>query len=186
MASLSQMLHNLADQVAVQLRQKKLSPHILLYHHIMSTMIQTAAGLGLAEMPIRADDVMQLLSHVAQVKGMKAAVAHSGRGALLTGASAFVGGMLGGPPGIAVGGALGGLVGWMTSGQFKSVPQILVELPAVERQKLCTEAMAVVKNLNWTDAAQLIALVMANSTLTEKVPLINSVECSAVIVLSIW
>ncbi|XP_005052732.1 PREDICTED: protein C19orf12 homolog isoform X2 [Ficedula albicollis] len=120
-------------------------------------------------MPIRADDVMQLLSHVAQVKGMKAAVAHSGRGALLTGASAFVGGMLGGPPGIAVGGALGGLVGWMTSGQFKSVPQILVELPAVERQKLCTEAMAVVKNLNWTDAAQLIALVMANSTLTEKV-----------------
>uniref|UniRef100_A0A803VA63 Chromosome 19 open reading frame 12 n=1 Tax=Ficedula albicollis TaxID=59894 RepID=A0A803VA63_FICAL len=110
MASLSQMLHNLADQVAVQLRQKKLSPHILLYHHIMSTMIQTAAG-----------------------------------------------------------GALGGLVGWMTSGQFKSVPQILVELPAVERQKLCTEAMAVVKNLNWTDAAQLIALVMANSTLTEKV-----------------
>lgn len=54
-------------------------------------------------MPIRADDVMKLLSHIAQVKGMKAAVAHSGRGAVLTGASAFVGGMLGGPPGIAVG-----------------------------------------------------------------------------------
>lgn len=60
------------------------------------------------------------------------------------------------------------MIGWMTSGQFKSVPQILVELPAAERQKLCAEAMAVVKNLNWTDAAQLIALVMSNSTLTEK------------------
>uniref|UniRef100_A0A8C9KY30 Uncharacterized protein n=1 Tax=Serinus canaria TaxID=9135 RepID=A0A8C9KY30_SERCA len=54
-------------------------------------------------MPVRADDVMTLLSHVATVKGMKAAVSQSGRGAMLTGASAFVGGMLGGPPGIAVG-----------------------------------------------------------------------------------
>ncbi|NWY23123.1 CS012 protein, partial [Pheucticus melanocephalus] len=68
-----------------------------------------------------------------------------------------------------LGGALGGLLGWMTSGQFKSVPQILMELPAAEKQKLCTEAMAVVKNLDWTDAAQLIALVMSNSALTEKV-----------------
>ncbi|XP_032925665.1 protein C19orf12 homolog isoform X2 [Catharus ustulatus] len=57
----------------------------------------------------------------------------------------------------------------MTSGQFKSVPQILMELPAAERQKLCDETMAVVKNIHWTDAAQLIALVMSNSTLTEKV-----------------
>ncbi|NXR66346.1 CS012 protein, partial [Rhadina sibilatrix] len=120
-------------------------------------------------MPIHADHVMALLSHIATVKGMKAAVTHSGRGALLTGASAFVGGVLGGPPGIAVGGAVGGLLGWITSGQFKPVPQILVELPAVERQKLCDEATAIVKNLNWTDAAQLIALVMANSALKDKV-----------------
>ncbi|XP_068058687.1 protein C19orf12 homolog [Anomalospiza imberbis] len=120
-------------------------------------------------MPIRVDDVMKLLNHVATVKGMKAAVTHSSRGAMLTGASAFLGGVLGGPPGIAVGGAVGGLIGWITSGQFKSVPQILMELPAAEKQKLCAEAMAVVKNLDWTDAAQLIALVMSNSALMEKV-----------------
>lgn len=34
---------------------------------------------------------------------MKAAVKHSGRGALLAGATAFLGGLVGGPPGIAVG-----------------------------------------------------------------------------------
>ncbi|NWR20527.1 CS012 protein, partial [Emberiza fucata] len=68
-----------------------------------------------------------------------------------------------------LGGALGGLLGWMTSGQFKSVPQVLMELPAAEKQKLCAEAMAVVKNLNWTHANQLIKLVMSNSALTEKV-----------------
>ncbi|NXP02084.1 CS012 protein, partial [Certhia brachydactyla] len=55
-----------------------------------------------------------------------------------------------------LGGAVGGLVGWMTSGQFKSVPQILMELPAAEKEKLCAEAMTVVKNVQWTDAAQLI------------------------------
>ncbi|NXR96876.1 CS012 protein, partial [Hypocryptadius cinnamomeus] len=68
-----------------------------------------------------------------------------------------------------LGGAVGGFIGWMTSEDFKSVPQILMELPAAEKQKLCAEAMAVVKNLDWTDAAQLIALVMSNSALTEKV-----------------
>lgn len=34
---------------------------------------------------------------------MKAAIKHSGRGALVTGAVAFVGGLVGGPPGLAVG-----------------------------------------------------------------------------------
>ncbi|NXH24175.1 CS012 protein, partial [Myiagra hebetior] len=120
-------------------------------------------------MHICIDDVMQLLIRIATVKGMKAAVSHSGRGALLTGASAFVGGLLAGPPGIAAGGAVGGLLGWMTSGDFKPVPQILMELPVSERQKLCDEAMAIIKNLHWTDAAQLIALVMANTTVKEKV-----------------
>ncbi|NXA63331.1 CS012 protein, partial [Mohoua ochrocephala] len=120
-------------------------------------------------MPIRIDDVMQLLIRVASVKGMKAAVTHSGRGALLTGASAFVGGLLAGPVGIAAGGAVGGLLGWITSGDFKPVPQILMELPASEQQKLCAEAMAIIKNLDWTDAAHLIALVMANPGLKENV-----------------
>ncbi|NWW15279.1 CS012 protein, partial [Falcunculus frontatus] len=120
-------------------------------------------------MPIRIDDVMKLLAHIASMKGMKAAVTHSGRGALLTGASAFLGGLLAGPAGIAAGGAVGGLLGWITSGHFKPVPQILMELPASERQKLSAEAMAIVKNLDWTDAAQLTALVLANPGLREKV-----------------
>ncbi|XP_053843738.1 protein C19orf12 homolog [Vidua macroura] len=115
------------------------------------------------------NDLMVLLTHIATVIGMKAAVTRSRPGATLAGALAIVGGMLGGPPGIAVGGAVGGLIGWITSGQFKSVPQILMELPAAEKQKLCAEAMAAVKNLDWTDAAQLIALVMSNSAIRDKV-----------------
>ncbi|XP_040426775.1 protein C19orf12 homolog [Cygnus olor] len=120
-------------------------------------------------MPIRVDDVMQLLCRVSQEKGMKAAVKHSGRGALVAGATAFLGGLMGGPPGIAVGGALGGLLGaWMNSGQFRPVPQILLELPPTEQQKLYDEAMAILKRLDWTDVVQLTALVMGNASLQQK------------------
>ncbi|NXB79263.1 CS012 protein, partial [Donacobius atricapilla] len=67
-----------------------------------------------------------------------------------------------------LGGAVGGFVAWMTSEEFKPVPQILMELPAAEKQRLCAQVTAVVRNLNWTDARQMISLVMANSTLRER------------------
>lgn len=54
-------------------------------------------------MPIAVDDVMKLLCSVSQKRQMKAAVKHSGRGALVAGTVAFVGGLVGGPPGIALG-----------------------------------------------------------------------------------
>ncbi|XP_076988410.1 protein C19orf12 homolog isoform X2 [Tamandua tetradactyla] len=100
---------------------------------------------------------------------MKAAVKHSARGALVTGAVAFVGGLVGGPPGLAVGGAVGGLLGaWMTSGQFKAVPQIIMELPPAEQQKLFNEAVAIIRHLEWTDAMQLTALVMGSEVLQQR------------------
>ncbi|NXG43282.1 CS012 protein, partial [Psilopogon haemacephalus] len=120
-------------------------------------------------MPISVNEVMSLFCHLSQVKGMKAAVRHSGQGALLAGASAFIGGLLGGPPGIAVGGALGGVLGsWMTAGQFRPVPQILLELSPAEQQKLYSEAMAILRNLDCSDAINLIPLVMGNATLRQK------------------
>ncbi|NXG27867.1 CS012 protein, partial [Dromaius novaehollandiae] len=120
-------------------------------------------------MPIRVDDVIQLFCHLSEVKGMKAAVRHSSRGALLAGATAFIGGLVGGPPGIAVGGAFGGLLGaWMTTGQFRPVPQILLELPPAEQQKLYDEALVILRSLDWTDVAQLTALLMGNPSLQQK------------------
>ncbi|XP_008839766.1 protein C19orf12 homolog isoform X2 [Nannospalax galili] len=120
-------------------------------------------------MPIMVDDIIQLLCSISQEKRMQAAVKHSGKGALVTGAVAFVGGLVGGPPGIAVGGAVGGLLGaWITSGQFKPVPQILMELPPAEQQKLFNKATSIIRNLDWTDAVQLTALVMGSDALQQK------------------
>uniref|UniRef100_A0A674KFF5 Uncharacterized protein n=2 Tax=Emydidae TaxID=8476 RepID=A0A674KFF5_9SAUR len=67
------------------------------------------------------------------------------------------------------GGAVGGLFGaWMTAGQFKPIPQIILELPPAEQQKLYDDAFAIIRNLDWTDAAQLTALVMGNAALQQK------------------
>nr|XP_058926108.1 protein C19orf12 homolog [Kogia breviceps] len=117
-----------------------------------------------AAMPVAVEDIMRLLCSVSEERKMWVAVRHSGRGGLVTGAVAFIGGL-----GLAVGGAVGDLLGtWMTSGQFKRVPQIIMELPPAEQQKLFNEATAIVRRLEWTDAVQLTMLVMGSEALQQQ------------------
>lgn len=58
---------------------------------------------------------------------------------------------------------------WLTSGQFRPLPQILMELPTAQKEKLYAEVVLVLGSLDWMDAAQLIALVMGNATLQQQV-----------------
>lgn len=44
-----------------------------------------------------------------------------------------------------------------------------MELPSNQQQKLYDDVKAILGNLDWTDAAQLIALVMGNATLQQQV-----------------
>lgn len=44
-----------------------------------------------------------------------------------------------------------------------------MELPQAEKQKLYNEVVAVLSNLAWTDAAQLVAVVMSNAALQQRV-----------------
>uniref|UniRef100_A0A8C9U609 Chromosome 19 open reading frame 12 n=1 Tax=Serinus canaria TaxID=9135 RepID=A0A8C9U609_SERCA len=124
-----------------------------------------------AEVTTSVEDVMKLLIHVATVKGLKAAYTHSSRGASVASLFIIAGGMLLGPVGIFIGGAVGGFVGWRISKDFKSVPQILMALPAAEKKKLCAEVMAAVKNVKWHrgDASYLIKLAMSNSAILDKI-----------------
>ncbi|XP_014003362.1 protein C19orf12 homolog isoform X2 [Salmo salar] len=57
----------------------------------------------------------------------------------------------------------------MTSGQFKPLPQIIMELTPVQQQKLYVDIMAIIGEVQWTDVAQLTALVMGNATLQQQV-----------------
>lgn len=68
------------------------------------------------------------------------------------------------------GGAVGGLLGcWMTSGQFQPLPQIIMELSPQQQQKLYDDLMAILGDIQWTDLAQLTALVMGNAMLKQQV-----------------
>ncbi|XP_056356391.1 protein C19orf12 homolog [Oenanthe melanoleuca] len=120
-------------------------------------------------MPSRVDDVMKLLNRVAEERGMMDVWTNCRRGALLTGGSAVVGGLLIGPPGFVVGALVGGLLSWRKSGEFKTAYQILLEFTATERQKLCMEVMAIVTEFDWNDASDLIRLVMKNPTVLKEV-----------------
>lgn len=58
---------------------------------------------------------------------------------------------------------------WMTSGQFKPLPEIIMELSPKYREKLYSDVMSALGTLDWTDVTSLIALVMGSATLQERV-----------------
>ncbi|KAK9530277.1 hypothetical protein VZT92_011789 [Zoarces viviparus] len=63
-------------------------------------------------------------------------------------------------------GAVGGLLGcWLTS-EFKPLPQIIMELSPQQQQLY--GLLAVLGDIQWTDLAQLTALVMGNATLKQQ------------------
>uniref|UniRef100_A0A8C1J045 Chromosome 19 open reading frame 12 n=1 Tax=Cyprinus carpio TaxID=7962 RepID=A0A8C1J045_CYPCA len=116
------------------------------------------------------DDIMKLCCEISADKRIKAAFKQSAKGAVVAGGTAFVGGLIGGPAGIAVGAAVGGaLGGWMTSGQFRPLPEILMEMGPTQQEKLYSDIMAIVGTLKWTDVAQLITQVNGNASLHEQV-----------------
>ncbi|ELK24785.1 hypothetical protein MDA_GLEAN10007436 [Myotis davidii] len=118
-------------------------------------------------MPLMVEEAMKLLCSLSEARKMKAAVKHAGRGAVQGALLWLLPADWKAPcPG---GGAVGGLLGaWMTSGQFKPVPQILMELPPAEQEKLLNQVTAIVRHLEWTDAVQLTMLVMGSEALQER------------------
>ncbi|XP_073321012.1 protein C19orf12 homolog [Pagrus major] len=118
----------------------------------------------------RIDDVIRLCCKIAEGSGFKNTWEKAIEGMWTAGLGALAGGLLFGPPGVFFGASVGGLLSWwQTSGQFKSVPQILMELPDAEKQELYDAVVAVLDNLTWTDARQLIAIVMDDAALQQKV-----------------
>lgn len=57
----------------------------------------------------------------------------------------------------------------MTSGQFKPLPQVIMELTPDQQHRLYEDIAAILGSITWTDVAQLTALVMGNATLQQQV-----------------
>lgn len=64
-----------------------------------------------------------------------------------------------------MGGVLGG---WMTSGQFQPLPEILMELAPAQKEKLYSDVMAILGTFKWNNPAQLLSHVMGNGTLKDQ------------------
>ena len=56
----------------------------------------------------------------------------------------------------------------MTSGKFKPDPQIIMELPADEQERLFINAVAILRQLPWTNVKQLTMLVMGSEALQKQ------------------
>ncbi|XP_043306194.1 protein C19orf12 homolog [Cervus canadensis] len=126
-------------------------------------------GAYVPSIDVSVEDIMRLLCSISEKRKMKAAFKYSWLGAVVARTMVFVGGLVGGPPGIATGGAVRGLLGaWMTSEKFKPVPQIIMELPADEQERLFINAIAILRQLPWTNVKQLTMLVMGSETLQEQ------------------
>ncbi|XP_078400498.1 protein C19orf12 homolog isoform X1 [Cetorhinus maximus] len=161
----AQPLMNSSSQITSSMIMKAINIHQLKIEQPANN-----TELKFSKMPVHIDDVMRLMCHISEVEKLQVAVKNSGKGALVAGAMAFAGGLVGGPPGIAVGGAVGGLLGaWLNSGQFKPLPQIIMELPPNQQLVLSTDVRNIVQHLDWTDAVQLISLVMGNVGLKKEV-----------------
>ncbi|KAJ3594108.1 hypothetical protein NHX12_006440 [Muraenolepis orangiensis] len=121
-------------------------------------------------MPPLMEDIMRLCREISAHQNISVTFRQSAKGAMMVGGCAFLGGLLAGPPGLAVGGAMGGMVGfWATTGKFKPLPQVLMELSPSQQKRLYAQVMVVLSGVDWTDVAQAVALVMGSATLQQQV-----------------
>ncbi|XP_044116366.1 protein C19orf12 homolog [Neovison vison] len=114
----------------------------------------------LAKKPLKVEDVMKLLCRIAEERE---------KGSLKPAVGGMIGHMVGGRHGATVGEAIGALLGtWMVSGEFKPIPQTIMELPPDKKQKLYNKAMTILKDLEWRDTEDLTTLVMGSADLKKE------------------
>ncbi|XP_014242836.1 protein C19orf12 homolog isoform X4 [Cimex lectularius] len=118
-------------------------------------------------MPFNTRELIEAAEVIVQQENMKVNLQTSLKGATFTGISTFIGGIFGGPIGLAVGATLGGLSSmWYTRGQFKPVILIIREdMSVTQRNKFAQHLQNSIKDLDITDAIKLATLVLQNPDL---------------------
>uniref|UniRef100_A0A672RK88 Chromosome 19 open reading frame 12 n=1 Tax=Sinocyclocheilus grahami TaxID=75366 RepID=A0A672RK88_SINGR len=113
------------------------------------------------------DDIIKLCCAISSNKKIKAAFKNSAKGAAVVGRNCFC--WRADRWSSRFGGAVGGVLAWMTSDQFKPLPEILMEMAPIQQEQLYSDVMAILGTLKWTDVPQLIAKVNKNASLHEQV-----------------
>ena len=102
-------------------------------------------------MPVSSSDLERILTKIADKEDLKVTVNSSVRGGITAGVSATIGGVLLGPPGLAIGGIVGGLAAYLSAPDFKPVSEVIKSLDRHEREKLLTAIREICGNLEVYD-----------------------------------
>ncbi|KAF5273104.1 hypothetical protein FQA39_LY07594 [Lamprigera yunnana] len=117
-------------------------------------------------MPINNQELVNVAVELSQSEDLKVSLVESGKGACIAGGGALVGGLLGGPPGLAIGGILGSVFGaWKGSGKYKPVVLVIRDMDSQQQARLATSLMKAFEDIQIEDAAKLLALLLRNDAL---------------------
>ena len=117
-------------------------------------------------MPINTEELLSVAVKLAEERNLQVTITESGKGACIAGGGAFVGGLVGGPLGLAVGGTLGSIMAyWNGSGKFQSVAEVILSMSPQQRNDLVNSLQRALQDVALEDALLLTKLIMSNDAL---------------------
>ncbi|XP_004536446.1 protein C19orf12 homolog [Ceratitis capitata] len=122
-------------------------------------------------MPVDCRELVEAISIIANERNVQVTMKQATKGSLVCAASAFAGGILLGPVGLAVGSAAGGLMAYkMTSGKFRPLADVLInDLTDRQKEQLVRRVNNAVAEFAISDLAILLPMLMNNASIQEAV-----------------
>lgn len=122
-------------------------------------------------MVIRTDEIVNIVSKLSDESGLKVTVKESVKGGVIAGAACTIGGVLLGPPGLAIGGAIGGCLAYVFgNGKFRPVSDVIMhDMRNEDRQQLVHSVQRILADLDPADAMHLLVLINGNAALKGRV-----------------
>eukprot|EP00794_Sanderia_malayensis_P018546 gene18546-20407_t len=121
-------------------------------------------------MNVSPEDLVSFLSVLASEKDIRIIVHHDAKGGILTGTSATVGGICGGPVGLIVGGLFGGTVAAITcKSTQEEVSSILTHLKRDQRLHIFEAFSDTLYELNPTGYTELCSMVERNLDIKQEI-----------------
>ena len=123
------------------------------------------------KMVVQYNDILKIITTLMDDENLQITVKQSAKGGLIAGISCTVGGLIAGPPGLAVGGAAGGcLAAYFAGNSFKPLSTvILYEMKPVDQRALVNAVTKIIQNLDVMDAVELLALIQGSAALKAKI-----------------
>ncbi|XP_068244250.1 protein Nazo-like isoform X1 [Palaemon carinicauda] len=139
-------------------------------------------------MPINTAEALSLVTQICEEEKLRVAVKESVKGGFIAGGATILGGLFGGPIGLAIGGTLGGCTAaYLSQGKFKSVVSIINnDLTGAQRESLANSVRMFLQNRSVEDLAAASNLLLSPSAKMVLLQVIIQFVISALGVIFQW